>query len=384
MKKIFYCLLMVLALGSCKGGSSVADCMPDSFDRSALLTNWADNIIIPSYTLYVDELTSLQTAKDVFIETPNEQNLVLLRTEWLEAYIVWQNVSIYEIGKAENIRLRDYTNTFNVPHVKDEPETDKLTGEFVEENISSGSYDLTLSTQLRSQGFPALDYLLNGLGDTDAEILLKYTSDENAAKYTLYLDDVSNRLLSMGAEVMTDWNNGYRNTFITNDCNASTSSLNKLTNDLIFNLEKATRSAQIGTPIGYLGEPVVIPEKVQAFYKQDVSKVLLIASLTASKNLFNGKHLNSDTVGESLKSYLDELQITAVGNDLSIVLDTYYEEAISEAQKLDENFYEGISQVDIEKYRDIRESIHLIIEVLKTNMISALDIKADYSDSDGD
>ena len=48
-----------------------------------------------------------------------------------------------------------------------------------------------------------------------------------------------------------------------------------------------------------------------------------------------------------------------------------------------DDFYAGI-QSDRDKYKVTRDKIHSIIEVLKTNMISALGIKADYNDSDGD
>lgn len=372
MKNIFYCFLLLAGLASCKGEGSVDDCNNDSFDRGALLTNWADNIIIPSYTLYTTELTALQTAKEVFIATPNEDNLALVRSAWITAYTTWQNVSIYEIGQAENIRLRDYTNTY------------PLDESLVDSNISSGNYILSISTNLAAQGLPALDYLLNGLGTTDTEIITKYTSDQNAANYIKYLNDVTARLLSMATEVLTDWNGSYRAVFIANDCSTSTSALNKLTNDMIFNLEKITRTAKIGTPIDFFGEPpVVAPEKVEAFYKKDVSKELLIASITASKNLFNGKYLNSDTVGESLKSYLDELQIETGGLMLSDVINTRYDEALTAAQILDDNFYIEIP-TNRAIYKDTRDEIHDIIALLKTNMISALDIKADYSDSDGD
>lgn len=373
MKHSVYILLLTFLVASCKTDSAIEDCSNDSFDRGALLTNWADNIIIPSYTLYNEKLTDLQTAKDVFIETPTEQNLILLRTEWLEAYTTWQNVSIYEIGQAEIIRVRDYTNTY------------PLEESVVLSNISSGNYNLEVSTNLKAQGFPALDYLINGLEDTDVAIVAKYSTDENAAAYKKYLSDVSERLLAMAIEVVTDWKNNYRAVFIANDCSSSTSALDKLTNDMIFNLEKITRAAKIGIPIDYFNNGASkAPEMVEAFYKQDVSKELLLASLEASQNFFNGKHLNSETEGESLKSYLDELQISAGGRDLSVIINEAYDSAIADAEKLDDNFYLGIGQTDIQKYRTARESIHRVVEILKTNMITALGVKADYNDSDGD
>ncbi|HBX67301.1 MAG TPA: peptidase M75 superfamily protein, partial [Balneolaceae bacterium] len=37
----------------------------------------------------------------------------------------------------------------------------------IKENIQTGSYNLALPSLNNSQGFPALDYLLNGLGDNN-------------------------------------------------------------------------------------------------------------------------------------------------------------------------------------------------------------------------
>ena len=48
----------------------------------------------------------------------------------------------------------------------------------MENNIASDSYDLSLSTEMDKQGFPALDYLLNGVKDSDLEILNVYNDLE--------------------------------------------------------------------------------------------------------------------------------------------------------------------------------------------------------------
>lgn len=372
MKYCIYFLVLSLLFVSCKDESSTEDCTTDSFDRSVLLTNWSDNIIIPSYELYQNKLEAVKNTAQIFISTPTENNLVDLRYAWVEAYSKWQTVSIFEIGQAEIIRLRDYTNSY------------PLNESIINANISSGNYNLNLSTNINAQGFPALDFLINGLGSTDAEIVAFYSSHDNAENYKGYLSDVIVRLNDMAVDVLSDWKGNYRSIFISNDCSSSTSSLDKLTNDMIFNLEKITRAAKIGIPIDFFGQPPVIaPEKVEAFYKKDISKDLLITSIKASQDLFNGKHLNSETEGESLKSYLNELQIEAGGRLLSEIINERYETALTQAETLDDNFYLGI-QSDREKYKTTRDEIHDIIEVLKTNMISALGIKADYNDSDGD
>jgi hypothetical protein len=45
----------------------------------------------------------------------------------------------------------------------------------IEANISTSAYNLTLLSQFDKQGFPALDYLINGLSTTDAGIVNYYS-----------------------------------------------------------------------------------------------------------------------------------------------------------------------------------------------------------------
>ncbi len=371
MKHRIYLLFVVMfVVISCDRNDS--DTSADGFNRAALLESWADNIIIPSYELYVAEVNTLVSASGNFTENPTEQNLEEVRTAWLNAYKVWQNVSIYEIGKAETTRMRDYTNSY------------PLNEEKVNTNISSGSYNFSLSTQLSAQGFPAVDYLLNGLGTSDSEIIAFYTSHQNKVNYKQYLTDVTARLQSMGEEVLTDWKSTYRVTFISKEGSSATESLDKLVNDYIFHIEKLVRKAKIGDPIDFFGDPVVIrPERVEAFYKKDVSKELLMAAVVASQNLFNGKYLNSETEGASLKSYLKELHVEAGGQGLEVIIDERYNTAITKIELLDANFYEGI-QSDRNKYVEVRKALHNVIDILKTNMISEIRVKADFNDSDGD
>jgi hypothetical protein len=59
--------------------------------------------------------------------------------------------------------------------------------------------------------------LINGLSTTDALIVAQYTTNGNAAKYKEYLTDVTARLKSNADSVVTDWNSGYRNSYIANN-----------------------------------------------------------------------------------------------------------------------------------------------------------------------
>ena len=365
IKNSFLILLFSICIASCMTDAD-DQCTSDDFDRGAMLNNWAENIIIPAYENYTNKLEDLKSDVVAFSDTPNQTNLEKARASWLGAYIAWQKVALFQIGKAEVLRLRDYTNTYPLDAVG------------VENNIASDFYDLSLSTEMDKQGFPAMDYLLNGVKDSDFEILNVY---ENTS-YKNYLRAVVARLEVLASSVLQDWETSYKSIFVANDCSSATASVDKLTNDFIFNFEKHIRVAKIGKPIGFFTNTPV-PEAVEAFYKKDVSKELFVVAIQASRDFFSGKHFNSDTEGISLKSYLTDLNIEAGGRSLSEVILEKMDKALSTANGLENNFYNQII-ADRDAFVVMRNELHSVVGVLKTNMIAALKIKADFNDTDGD
>jgi predicted lipoprotein len=371
IKNSLLILLFSICIASCMTDAD-DQCASDDFDRGAMLNNWAENIIIPAYENYTNKLEDLRSDVVVFSDTPNQINLEKVRTSWLGAYIAWQKVALFQIGKAEVLRLRDYTNTYPLDAVG------------VENNIASDSFDLSLSTEMNKQGFPALDYLLNGVKDSDLEILNVYDN----TSYKNYLRAVVTRLEDMALSVLQDWKTSYKSIFVANECSSATASVDKLTNDFIFNFEKHIRVAKIGKPIGFFNDnPVSVSEAaeaVEAFYKKDVSKELFVVAIQASRDFFSGKHFNSDTEGISLKSYLTDLNIkTVTEKSVSEEILERMDKALSTANGLEDNFYDQII-ADRDAFVVMRKELHSVVEVLKTNMISALKIKADFNDTDGD
>jgi predicted lipoprotein len=371
MKKIALILGFIIALVACTSNGGDDTTNSNSFDRTALLTNWADNIIIPSYTNYQSKLQSLTTSANTFVATPNESNLKALRTSWLESYKAYQYVSMYNFGKAEEINLNMAANTYP---------TD-ATG--IDTNISNGVYNLSLLSQFSRQGFPGLDYLLNGLGTTDAAIVTFYSSNANAANYKKYLTDVIAKLKTNADAVVTDWNSGYGAMYIANNGTSVTSAVNKTTNAFVKNLEKDIRSGKLGIPAGVFSGGVKYPEKVEGFYKKDISKELLTVALQAEQDFFNGKYFNSATTGPSLKSYLDYVNAVRDGKKLSDIINTQFVAINTSNSALSTNFSEQIT-TDNSKMIAAYTTLQQNVIYIKLDMMQALNITIDYVDGDGD
>ena len=68
-----------------------------------MLTNWADNIIIPSITSFKNSLTQLQEVANIFVNDPTPDNMSSLKETWFSSYLKWQYVEMFDIEIAEEI-----------------------------------------------------------------------------------------------------------------------------------------------------------------------------------------------------------------------------------------------------------------------------------------
>ncbi|MCE7993312.1 MAG: imelysin family protein [Roseivirga sp.] len=365
-----FALTLILALSFSCGSDGDDGPETDNFDRSAMLANWADNIIIPAYQAYSGQLANLKTSTTNFITTPDQTSLEDLRAQWLSAYRAWQSVSMFEIGKAETLTLRNFTNIFPA-------DASEIDG-----SINSGSYNLTLPSTNDEQGFPALDYLINGLGASDADIIAKYTDTLNGQAHRTYLSDLVDRLQNLTSQVLDDWTSGYRDDFVNNNGSSATSSVNKLINDYLFYYEKSFRAGKVGIPAGvFSGNP--LNTTVEAFYKEDISKMLLVDALNAFQDFFNGKQFNGTSTGESLKSYLDFLNTIKEGENLSGLINTQLNAARASAEGLNESFVQQIAD-DNTRFLATYDELQKNVVLLKVDMLQALSVKVDFVDADGD
>ncbi len=343
----------------------------DNFNREAMLTNWADNIIIPGYEVYVNELSELDVAAETFTSSPSIENLNLLRTAWLNANIAWQAVGMFEIGKAEELTLINYTNIYPT-NVEDLIET-----------IESEQYDLTSVNKQDEQGFPAIEYLIYGVRVADQEIVDLYLQETGSQPYATYLLDLTERLESMAQAVLDDWKNGYRDTFVSNSGSESTSSVNKLVNDYIFYYEKHLRAGKIGIPAGVFSA-TALPEKVEGLYSGK-SKELFLVGFDAMEDFFNGKspYSNLTVEGEGLKSYLDFVNTVSDGENLGEIINLQFNATRAQAEALSENFsnqVENDNSLMTKTYDELQKNV----VNLKVDMLQALNIKVDFVDADGD
>lgn len=364
--------LVVMACGEKNGEPSPAD---NSKDRRVILTFWADSVVVPAYANFQAVFNIMLDKTDAFTASPDETNLAALREAWADAYGEWQNVEMFEFGPADKYTLRNFFNIYP---------TD-VNG--IISNMNNAAANLDLPAAYATQGFPALDYLINGVGADDAAIVVAYTSDPDAPKRLAYLERITARMKTLLENVVTEWSGTYRDTFIDRTGLDIGSSMGIVVNAYVLHYERYIRSGKIGIPsgaqTGSFGTPY--PEKVEAFYKKNISQALAKEAHRAARDFFNGTNLVTGSTGPSLKSYLDALgaKDAASGTLLSEIINNQFDAITVEINDLSPNLYEQI-QNDNQKMYDTYAAMQALVRMLKVDMTSAMSITITYTDNDGD
>jgi predicted lipoprotein len=376
-KKIISALLILgfSCLYACSKKGSTND--PDQTDanainRKAVLTNIADNIVIPSYGKFKIKLDAMTAKSTAFTNAPGTVTLTEFRAAWVEAYIEWQKVELFDFGPGQVEAIRSYFNIYPANEV------------LIATNINTGvSVNLEVSAAYPTQGFPALDYLINGLGTTDAAILTFYTSAPDAAKRIDYLKKLVQRMNTVFNKVNTDWAT-YRNQFVDRTGIDASSSTSVMVNSYVLNYERFIRSGKFGIPSGAMMGGVVAADKVEALYKKDISLSLAKAAQQASIDFFNGKGSVNGTEGPSFKTYLDGLNAKdGQGVKLSQTILNQFAATTAKMNLLTENLNNEV-KTNNQKMIDVYTEMQKSVKMLKVDMTSAMSITISYTDNDGD
>jgi predicted lipoprotein len=371
--KIFISIsILSIFIISCSSTSDDEQSTIPEFDRSAVLKNYADNIIIPRLNNFRSSVDYLKESVDAYVDSPDITTYTELHNSWLEAYINWQYVEMFNIGKAEEIMFFSKTNTYPVNEVR------------IQENINNEKTDLSNPNDWSCQGFPGLDYMIHGIADSENEIINQYIQNPLNGKY---LKVVINELNDNTDLVLNDWNS-YRNTFVNSVENTATSAFNMLTNDFVYYFEKGLRTNKIGIPSGVFSNNP-LSNKVESYYSskngiEDVSRDLIENALNAVDLVFQGKSSNQSPVGPSFKTYLDFIKANNVSaDDIGSIVVNKIQTANQKILDLNKNF---INQVENDNGKMLAafDALQTIVVNLKTDMLSLFNVAVDYTDADGD
>lgn len=366
-KSIVIFSVFVLTLTACEKDDKEDTSITD-LNRSEMLSNYADQMIIPNYSILNQNMEDLNHSIEQFVAEPSIDNLIDCRANFTDSYRAWQHCSAYEFGPASQVVLRATLNTF--PCDLDQ----------IHSNIESGSYNLESISNIDAIGFPALDYLLYQTEMSEEEIVAFFEENDNASNY---LSDISYQMSTLVSGVYSSWisNQGnYKSTFIDNDGTDVGSSLGMLVNEMNFDFE-IIKNAKIGIPLGKQTLDMTLPNKVEAFYS-GISNELAIENLKSIRNIFTcTDHHDIGYIG--LEENLDQVDATYQNDLLSKAIKNQFDRCIDKLESIDLPLSEAVdtqNELVNQAYLEIQKQVVLI----KTDLPSALSVMITYQDNDGD
>jgi predicted lipoprotein len=372
-RKSLLCCSLFLGLLGCGGGSDDPDPV-ETLDRKPILINWVDNIVIPSYDAFKTKFEVMAEKSEAFTGSPDEESLLAFRSAWVDAYLFWQRVELFEFGPADRQTLRSFFNIYPTDVVG------------IASNIDNPTANLAVPAAYARQGFPALDYLINGVGADDAAILAYYTADEKAAARLAYIDRLIGRMNTLLNTVINEWPQK-REDFINSTGLDIGSSMGLVVNAYVLHYERFIRSGKIGIPSGaaVASAGVPHPEKLEAYYKKDISRDLAQNAHEAVINFFNGVGVLTQEEGPSFKSYLDALGLKDETSQkpYAQLFNEQFTLIESKLELLSADLYNQI-ETDNDKMKATHDEMQKMVRMLKVDMTSAMSITITYTDNDGD
>lgn len=372
--KLFVLACMAAFLISCKNDPKDNSTPTGSdSDRGLMLKNIADNIIIPAYANFNVKLDNMISKSDAFRADPTTTTLTEFRTAWQEAYIEWQKAALFDFGPALDNSLSSFMNIYP---------TNVTT---INANIASGNASLETFSSYPAQGFPALDYLINGIAATDADIVTLYTTDVDADKRKAYVLRLTDQMHTKFAAVNNAWNGAYRNTFVASSGMGIYSSTSLMVNGVVFYYERYLRSGKFGIPSGAMVGGTLLPTPVEAYYKKDIGRTLAQTTHQAFIDFFNGKGVLTGTEGPSLKTYLNAVDAKDATTQilLSDIINTQFDVVNTKIAALSEDLSNEVltnNAAMVAVYTELQTAVRM----MKVDMTSALSITITYADNDGD
>ena len=364
LKIIAFVFLITAVACKKKDQTEPSDEPATSFDKQALLVNVADQIILPNYLSFQAELLSLKNSFEEYSANPTFASFENVQSKLIGTYTAYQHISLYEFGPAEEVVVRSNFNVFPTDTVQ------------INNNITSGTYNLNLASNFDAKGLPALDFLLFGNGIATADLHNQFATNTNKQGYVK--DLLSDMKLKI-ENVIAGWNT-YRGTFVNSLSTDVSSSIGYLVNQLNFELDYV-KNAKIGIPLGKKTLGIPLPTNSEAFYSAK-SLVYAKESLKAIEAIYLGKNsLGSNGLG--FDDYLDHLKIDYNGESLNSAIKKQFGVAFAKLNTIPETLSQQVLSNPASVDAAYVELVKLLV-LLKTDMPSSLGVVITYQDGDGD
>jgi len=364
---VFFLLSIAFTVTECKKKKQTdEDEAETAFDKSGMLSNYSSNVIIPNIQVAKNSIDSFSVAYSNFTTNKTISTLVVARQKFIQVYRDYQKMELFGFGPAENEIVYANFNTFPT----DTPQ--------ILSNISNGSYNLAIVSNLDAKGLPAIDYLLNSTGYSDAQLVSLFVNSPNRVNY---ISDCIADMQLKANTIINGWNGGYQSTFNESKGSEIGSSLGLLINNLNFQVD-LMKNAKVGIPLGKKSLGTKLPEKCEAYYTNTISVSLIQGCLNNLENVYLGRSLNG-TDGLGLDDYLEALGTQHTSGSLNNAIKSQFAITKSKLALVNEPLSNSVLNDEATVDAAYLEMVKLLV-LLKTDMPSALGIVITYQDGDGD
>ncbi len=325
-----------------------------AFNKGVMLSDVANNIIVPSFNAFETNINSLESSFLTFQGNPTQGNFDLVKDDWRTAYMQWQTVKIFDFGPMRDLGFKGSTGTYPTDSVQ------------VLFNIANGGYNLGSVDNVDAIGFSALDFLFyrnNALSD--------FSSNPDYAQYAL---DLIQKMKSEFATINAQWA-GYKSTFIASTGTEATAAFSLLVNEFNRDYELA-KNAKLGIPLGKQSLGIQLPEYIEARHS-GISLELLKESIIALRLVYLGD--DSNTNGQGFHEYLISLERSSLADNINSRFGQILSKIDTFNSSLETEMTTNVAQLD-ELYNLVQGQVVNI----KTDMTSAFGVLITYQDGDGD
>ncbi len=348
MKKLFLYLFTGSMMVAC--GDKDKDTDP-VFNKTPLMTNVADNYVIPAFNGLDTSVNQLVAADISFQNNPGSTEFSALTDAYIQVTLQFERVRMLDFGPSMTAGLNAGFGVFPADTAQ------------IETNITAGTYNLLTVDNVSAIGLDALDYLL--FRPNALSIL------QSSASARTYVHDLIVKMDGEANAVAAAWNGSYRSTFINGTGTSSTAPFALLVNAFCKDFE-VCKNAKVGIPIGKQSLDIAQPHYFQAKWS-GMSQQLLSKNLTALKELFNGGS------GQGFDDYLQALEkatlVSTIQNRMNYL--------IAESESWNTSLPTVLTNngTTLSSYYDYMQGT---VVYFKTDMTSAFGVLITYQDNDGD
>lgn len=355
MKKILiaFSVLGILAWSCSKDDST----KKNNFDRAGLITNMANNAVLPSLDELSTEAENFFTAAETFKANANNSNLDLLKNQWKNLATSWQNSKFFMV-KDLKYSGQEQEIAYWPAH------TSKIDG--LLSSSSQINVDFIKGLGANQKGLFALEYVLFNQDFN--------TISGNSQAIDFIVSTAQNINLGVN-ELKSVWTNAYQPKFIASTDNFVTSTIPTLTNRMIEYAEWV-KNTKIGYPLALSKYTTIDDAKLESIYAK-YSVELIEQNITTLKSVYQG--YNASAIG--FDDYL--LSFGTKGIELDKKIQNQFLVLENLLSTLPKPAFNNLTNKKTD-YTEFHTEVKTLIKLLKTEFIILLEVTPTFSDADGD